>query len=196
MSLRRTLRGVPLSSTSKTLARGLSKTRSGSPSIGIQNLIEASKRKGFSDRIKKAVSEDEALDAAKMLSTKGRARRYVEGGMIGGASYPIISAAGEAAKGLTAHSGSGKLRAAGAAARAVLKGPEVAKSVTRGAMGGGVIQAVREGVELGRAKKTVRQFIDERTKGSGVEPAPQSAGIPRRRPHEPWRYDPRPAGEF
>jgi hypothetical protein len=187
---------VYTTSTIKTLARGLSKTRLGSPSIGIHNLIEASKRKGFLDRIKKAVSEDEALDAAKMLSTKGRLRRYVEGGLIGGMSYPVISAASEAAKGFTAHSGPGKLRAARAAARAVLKGPEIAKSVTRGVMGGGVIQAVREGIELGRAKKTVRQFIDERTKGSAVEPAPQSAGIPRRRPYDPWRYDPHPAGEF
>ncbi len=150
--------------TSKTLARGLGKTRSGSPSIGIQALIEASKRKGFADRIKKAVSEEEALDAAKMLSTKGRTRRYAEGGLIGGTTYPLVSAAGEMAKGVAAHSGSGKLRAGVTAARSALKGPEVAKSLTRGAFGGGVIQAVREGLEMGKAKKTVRQFVDERTK--------------------------------
>lgn len=183
-------------STSKTLARGLSKTRSGSPSIGIHELIEASKSKGFADRMKKAVSEDEALDAAKMLSVKGRARRYAEGAAIGGITYPVVSAAGELAKGVTAHTGSGKVKAGITAARAALARPEVAKSLTRGALGGGVIQAVREGVELGKAKKTVRSFIDERTKGSGVEPAPQSRGIPRRRYGDAWRYDPRPAGEF
>jgi hypothetical protein len=187
---------VSISSTSKTLARGLGKTRSGSPSIGIHELIERSKQKGFSDRLKHAVSEDEALDAAKMLSVKGRARRYAEGATIGGASYPLIAAAGEAAKTVAEHSGSGRLRAVGAAARGALKAPEVARSVTRGALGGGVIQAVREGVEMGRAKKTVKKFVNERTKGSGVEPAPQSRGIPKRRYHEPWRYDPRPAGEF
>lgn len=149
---------MPNFSTSKTLSRGLSKTRSGSPSISIQKLINA----GFSDRIKKAVSEDDALDAAKMLSTKGRARRYVEGGVIGGAAYPLTAAAGEVAGALAGH-GSGKLRAAGAAAKATFKRPELAKSVTRGALGGGVIQAVREGVELGRAKNTVRSFVEERT---------------------------------
>lgn len=33
-------------------------------------------------------------------------------------------------------------------------------------------------------------------KTSGVEPAPQSRRIPRKKPTDPWRYDPRPAYEF
>lgn len=145
----------------KTFA-GLSKTRTGSLPVGIKKLIERSHTSGFADRIKKAVSEDDALDAAKLLSKKGRIRRYVEGGAIGGATYPLVSAAGEAAKGFAAHAGQGKLRAAAHAAKSMLKTPEVAKSVTRGVMGGGVIQGVREGVELGRAKSTVDGFLKER----------------------------------
>jgi hypothetical protein len=130
--------------------------------VGIKKLIERSYQSGFADRIKKAVSDDEALEAARLLSKKGRVRRYVEGGAIGGATYPLVSAAGEAAKGFVAHSGQGRVRAAAHAAKAVLKSPEVAKSVTRGVLGGGVIQGVREGVELGRAKNTVDGFLKER----------------------------------
>lgn len=146
----------------KTLAHGLSKSRSGSPSIGIHELIERSRQKGFGDRLKKAVDEDEAMDAAKLLSEKGRTRRYAEGGAIGGIAAPLVSAAGEAARGFAAHVGQGKVRAALEAGKAALKGPELAKAVTSGALGGGVIQAVREGVELGKAKRKVQDFINER----------------------------------
>lgn len=146
----------------KTLAHGLSKTRKGSPSIGIHELI-GKVRDGFESRMKKAVEEDEALDAAKLLSQKGRMRRYAEGGAIGGITYPLVNAAGEAAKGFAAHAGQGKLRAAAHAAKAVLTKPELAKNITRGTLGGGVIQAVREGVEMGKAKRKVRDFISERT---------------------------------
>jgi hypothetical protein len=153
---------------SKTLNRGLSKTRSGSPSISIQSLADAMANKGFGDRIKKAVSDDEALDAAKMLSQKGRVRRYAEHGAIGGLAYPIIGAAGDAAGRVAEHAGSGKLRAAGTAARAALRAPELVKNVTRGVLSGGVVQAAREGVEVGKAKKTVRSFIEERKTASDL----------------------------
>lgn len=209
---------MALSSPSKTLARGLSKTRSGSPSISLQSLIDRSKQAGFSDRIKKAVSEEEAIEAARRLSEnrKNRVRRYVESGTIGGAAYPIISAAGEAA-GALAGRGPGRFAAAGRAAAKVMNRTDLAKNVTRGMLGGGGVQAMREGVELGKAKKTVSSFIDDRkrqlgmhtpqpsstvahgenvVKAAGVEPAPQSRKIPQRRPNEPWKYDPRPAEEF
>lgn len=152
----------------KTLIKGLGKSRAGAPSIGLQRLIEKTKMAAFSDTVKQAVSEDEALDAAKMLSVdkKTRLRRYAEGGAIGGVAYPGIAAAGEAAGALASH-GPGKLRAAGAAVRATLKRPDLAKSVTRGVLGGGGVQAIREGVELGRAKKTVSNFVRERMPGQG-----------------------------
>jgi len=158
---------VSINAPSKTLARGLSKTRSGSPSIGIHELIERSKQQGFADGVKKAVSEDEALDAAKMLSTKGRTRRYVEGAAIGAAVNPAMRAIGRGVEAATnAPRGMGSWRAglARAAVKGVSRG-ELTRHVVEGGLAGGGVQAIREGVELGKAKKTVRNFISERSGG-------------------------------
>lgn len=159
---------MSLSSPTKTIVKGLSKTRSGSPSISMQSLADRARHGGFADRIKKAVSEDDALHAAKTLThSKGRVRRYVEGGAIGGLANPALRAAGrgiEAA--VNAPKGSGGWRAgfARAAIKSVNKG-EMARHITEGALAGGGVQAIREGVELGRAKKTVKNFLSERRAG-------------------------------
>lgn len=216
---------MTISSTSKTLVRGLSKTRTGRPPISLQGLIEKSRLSGFSDRIKKAVSEYEALDAAKRLSEgrKSRLRRYAEGGAIGGMANPVLRAVGRGVEAAVNAPTGSRVGKAVAAIRGTTRG-ELARHLTEGALAGGGVQAIREGVELGRAKKTVKQFIDNHTphpgttisrggnvvkatalararggfsrKQAGVEPAPQSRLVPRRRPSDPWQYDPRPAEEI
>ena len=145
------------------MLQGLGKSRKGSPSIGLEQLIHKTKMSAF---VKAAVSADEALDAAKMLSVdkKTRVRRYAESGAIGGAAYPVISAAGEVAGALAGPKGQ-RLQHAASAARKAFSRPEVAKSVTRGVLGGGGIQAIREGVEIGKAKKTVKGFLDQHRGG-------------------------------
>lgn len=179
---------------SKTLSRGLSKTRKGSPSIGLQRLVEAAKLSGFLDTIKSAVDEEEALDAAKKLTygRKGRLGRYAATGAIGGALAPAVSLGGNLAESVAAK---GLRRGAAEAVKKTFSKPSLARDVTRGALGGGVLQASREAVDLNRAKKTVDKFVEQR-KQAGVEPAPQSQGIPRRRPTDAWKYDPRPAEEI
>lgn len=47
-----------------------------------------------------------------------------------------------------------------------------------------------------RARMRERREQASTAKAAGVEPAPQSRGIPRKKPSDPWRYDPRPAGEL
>jgi len=155
----------------KTLAWGLGKSRSGSPPISLAKLIEKTKMSSFAEAVKQAVSADEALDAAKMLSVdkKTRIRRYAEGGAIGGAAYPLVNAAGEAAGALAGHSSSGKVRAVGSALQKSFKRPELARNVTRGALGGGGVQAIRDGVELGRAQKTVQNFLHQHGRSGGSD---------------------------
>jgi hypothetical protein len=52
------------------------------------------------------------------------------------------------------------------------------------------------GYLFGRARESMRQRREDASKKAGVEPAPQSRSIPRKKPSDPWRYDPRPAGIF
>lgn len=195
-----------LNRTVKTLAKGLSKTRSGSSPVGIQTLINRATHQGFSDRIKKAVSDEEALEAAKLLTTRrgpGRVRRYAEGAVAGGFASPVIRAIGratEAAVGAPMGTGLRRVGLARAAAKATSRG-EIARHVAEGTLAGGGVRALRDEFEVGRAKKTVKKFLDLHSgagqlKQSGVEPAPQSRGIPKKKPSDPWRYDPRPAGEI
>lgn len=192
---------MTISSTSKTLARGLAKTRSGSPSIGIQELIEKTRQSGFADRIKKAVSEDEALDAAKRLSEgrKSRVRRYAEGGVIGGLVNPALRAAGRGVEAVVnAPKGSGGWRVgfARAAVKGVSKG-ELARHLTEGALAGGGVQAIREGVELGKAKKTVKSFVsDRRQQLTHHTPQPSTTVAHGENVVKGAGVEPRPAGEF
>ena len=146
----------------KTLAQGLSKTRRGSPSIGIHKLIELGKQAGFEDRLKQAVSDEGALDAARQLTEGGRGRkqRYAEAGAIGGALAPGITLGGNVAKNVARFGFKGK--ALQAAARASFSKPHVASDVARGVLGGAAFQAGREGLQLHHAKKTVDEFIKER----------------------------------
>lgn len=111
----------------------------------------------FFEHAKLAVSDDEALEAAKALSEshKSRARRYAQGAVIGGAATPAINVAGDVIKGaLTGKGVRGVLRES-------LSAPELAKSVTKGILGGSMVQAVRENVQLADAKKTVKTYLAE-----------------------------------
>lgn len=154
----------------KTLTHGLGKTRSGSPSIGIQALIEKSRQKGFADRIKKAVSDDEALDAAKLLSNKGRARRYAEGAGIAATVNPVMRMVGKGVEAAANARGGGRAGMARAAIKGITRG-ELSRHVVEGALAGGGVQAIREGVELGKARKTVKNFVAERTQPKTAMPA-------------------------
>lgn len=133
--------------------------------IGVQSLIDRGKHTGFADRMKKAVSEEGALDAARTLteSHRGRKQRYAESAAIGGALAPGITFGGNLAKGI-ARSGF-KAKALQSAARASFSKPQIASDVVKGMLGGGAFQATREGLQLHHAKKTVDEFIKERRGG-------------------------------
>lgn len=53
------------------------------------------------------------------------------------------------------------------------------------------------GYLFGQTRAQMRQRREEasqKAKSAGVAPAPQSRRIPRKKPSDPWKYDPRPAG--
>lgn len=158
----------------KTILKGLGKTRVGSLPIDITKLIERTKQTGFADRIKKAVSDDEALEAARLLTQKrkGRLHRYAESGAIGALANPAIRAVGrgvEAAVGAPKGMGAWRGGFARAAMKNVNRG-ELARQLTEGGLAGGGVQAIREGVELGKAKKTVQRFTTDRIRQISENP--------------------------
>jgi len=149
-------------------------TRKGKPPIGLDELARrvAGRVRGkakksedpvwgaFVESVKVAVSDEDALEAAKALSesTGSRARRYAQGAGIGAVASPAMEVAGNAAKALAGGKG---LRGAASAARDTVRKPELARFVTKGVLGGGAVQAVRENVQLSNAKKTVSDYLKE-----------------------------------
>jgi hypothetical protein len=117
---------------------------------------------GFFDEMKLAVSEEEALEAAKALSEpeRQRTKRYAISGAIGGVASPVIGFAGEAAKALAGPKG-GRLSGVVKAFHAERALPELSKNVTKGVLGGGAVQALREHVQLQEAKKKYQDFLKE-----------------------------------
>lgn len=124
-----------------------------------QDLLWAS----FFDEVKVAVSEEEAVDAAKALSESRRSRlkRYGQGALIGATAYPVVGVTGEAVRGFVAAPKGQRLRGAAASVRDASRLSNLAGSVTRGALGAGAVQALRENVELQSAKKTYKDFLRE-----------------------------------
>lgn len=117
----------------------------------------------FFGSVKMAVSEEEAIEAARALSEdrKSRLKRYATGAGIGVTSYPFVNIASEAVKGFTAGAPGKRLSSAAKAVRAASSAPELAKNVTRGGLGAGAVQALRENVQLQGAKKTYESFLRE-----------------------------------
>ncbi len=139
--------------------RGIVKVRSKSPPISLQTLIDRVKRAAFVDELAKisAVSEEEALEAAKTLTeARGKARRYAGAGLIGGITKPLIGITGEAVKGFAERGGG--LKGTLGAIRGTTRGT-IAKDIVTGGAGGAVIQGIREGMKIRQAKKTYQQFM-------------------------------------
>lgn len=117
----------------------------------------------FIDELEKiSVSEEEAIDAAKMLSESKRSRtkRYVQSAGVGAVATPLVSVAGDVAKAVAGPKGQ-RMTAVKGVLREGFSRPELAKQVTRGIAGGGALQALRENVQLHQAKKTYSDFLRE-----------------------------------
>ncbi len=116
-----------------------------------------------------AVSEEEAVDAAKLISQdpRSRARKYLDAGVVGGVLNPAVGASGHFVKGFVDTRGGVGRRFAGGVREMgskTTKG-EVARSAHTGLFGGMAVQAGREGLQAQRARATVDQFLREHREG-------------------------------
>lgn len=114
------------------------------------------------------ISDEEALASAERLAQlqRDRVQRYSAGAALGASTYPLVGFAGDAAqnvaKAVSAPSG-GRLAAAGRgvldAAKDNLLSSNLAKTVTRGALTGSGVQALREHVSSLPDARIVDSYI-------------------------------------
>ena len=107
------------------------------------------------------ISDDEALDAAKRLSKKKTLGRYAKTTGVMTVAYPLVAAAGEGVKGLIQGGRAGAMQGV----TKQLTGGDLGKNVTRGALSGSAIQAVREMIDRGEDQKTVKRYVQEHSNG-------------------------------
>jgi hypothetical protein len=147
---------------SKTLLHGIGKSRKGRPSISFQTLVDRTKMSAFAGVVKAAqISDEAALDAAKRLQEAPgvKFRRQAELGGLTAAAAPAIGAASRAVKGAI-DAKKGRFGAARAAFRDTTRGGVVADAF-RGGLTGVAIGTGRESLEDARAKRTVRQYVEQ-----------------------------------
>lgn len=125
--------------------------------MALQTLIERLRKKTAAE-----VRVNEALDAARTLQQDPRTRvaRYRNAAVTGGALKPVVHGIGRIAEAVATAPRGGRLAAVGRAAVRTSRG-ELAKHVAEGAVGGGGIRAVQEGLEVGQAKKKVTKFLNQ-----------------------------------
>lgn len=148
----------------KTLGYGLAKSRSRSPSISLQKLIDSAKTAAFFEEVKHAyaVSDDEAIEAARLLSKSPRERKrtYVEGGAVSAVAAPVIQGLGRGIEaGVDARRGA-RLHVARKAFRNTTRGG-VARAALTGGLGAIAISAGREGIQLQRAREKYHRFLEQ-----------------------------------
>lgn len=148
--------------------RGMAASRKGSPAIGLQTLID--RITGQKRKLAAPVTLEQAEHAAGVLERgRGRGARYRDAIAAGSTLRPFMRAAGNAVEaGLTAPRGQ-RLRAVVRGVndvkglQAAFKGPRLAREVVEGGVGGAVINAGREGLELGRARRQANAFLGSKT---------------------------------
>lgn len=155
---------------SRTVLPGVAKSRKGSPSIGLQTLIDRTKRAAFFDELRfksaeespeKMVSADAALASAKVLSRSPRQRvqKHVERGIVPAFLAPGIQAAGRATEALV-DAKHGRWGAAGRALKNTTKGG-VAKSMLQGGGVGAGLSLSHDFIQVAKAKDTYEDFLSQ-----------------------------------
>lgn len=151
--------------------RGVGASRVGRPSISLQTLID---RVPGNVRRKKlaalAPSVEDAEQAAQVLQrSRGRMSRYRDAMIAGGTLRPLVRGIGNAVESAVAaprgQRFSAALRGTVAGGKdvkgfsAAFRKPQLARDVVEGGLGGAVVNAGREGLELGRARRTAQAFL-------------------------------------
>lgn len=145
------------------------KSRHGSIPSNVETLMKTASMVAFADEIAK-LSVDEAVvaDAAQKLQKPRPWRTIGQTAAMVGAAAPAIEAAGKFTKGVVDTKGGLGARVAGGvgAIGKMTAGDVAAKSLTAG-LGGGVIAAAKEGIEVHNARKAIRDYLSQ-AKVSGL----------------------------
>lgn len=115
-------------------------------------------------------SVEDAEQAAQVLQrSRGRGARYRDAMVAGGALRPLVRGLANAAEAAATAPKGGRLRGAlrgvsagGKDVKGFVGGfnrPQLARDIVEGGIGGAAINAGREGLEVGRAKRTARDFL-------------------------------------
>ncbi len=146
------------------------KSRKGAIPTNVQTLMKAASMAAFLDEVSKlAVDEVEVVDAAHKLQKPRPWKTIGQTAAMVGAAAPAIDVAGKFTKGFldTPSGGLGAHIAGGAkTVGAMTLGDLAAKSLTAG-LGGGVIAAAKEGIELHNARKALHSYLMQE-KASGL----------------------------
>lgn len=157
------------------------KSRRGSIPSNVQTLMKAASMAAFADEVAKlsSVDEVEVVEAAHKLQKPRPWKTIGQTAALVGAAAPAIDVAGKFTKGFIDTQGSLAARAAGGAKTvgAMTAGDLAAKSLTSG-LGGGVIAAAKEGIELHRARKAIHDYLSESKVGSLFGGPPSGPAAP------------------
>jgi hypothetical protein len=168
-----------------TFPRNTSKSRKGAIPANIKTLTESAKLAAFMDELQKLanVIDDIAVQDAVAKLQKPRPWRTIgQTATMAGLASPVISAGGKFVEGFVDTPGGIRTKALGGAGRVgtTTAGEMAAKSLTTG-LGGGVIAAAKEGLDLHNARKTVRNYLgqhsDKLANMSGVTAPATATGL-------------------
>ncbi len=144
------------------------KSRKGMIPKNIESYLKVASMNAFADEMHKLsedVSEEKVQQAVTKL-TKPKAWKTIgETAALAGVAAPVIEGAGRFTKGFVDAPGGLAARARGglgeagkSGLRAMTKGDVASRSLTSG-MGGGVLAAAKEGIELHQARKALHDYI-------------------------------------
>lgn len=141
------------------MSKGMGVSRSGRPVLGLQTLIDRIQGKKPQRYKLSGVSLEEAELAAQTLQKgQGRVQRFRDAVAVGSAGSPLVRGMGRAMEaGVNAPRGQ-RLRHAATAFAKTNRG-ELARHVVEGGLGGAAVNASREGLELGRARRKAMDFL-------------------------------------
>ena len=178
--------------------RGLGASRVGRPTIGLQTIIDrlqanAPRRRKKLAAVPMPPSVEDAEQAAQVLQrSRGRGARYRDATLAGGALRPLVRGLANAAEAAASAPKGGRLRGAlrgvkmqGKDVKGFTGGltrPQLARDFVEGGLGGAALNAGREGLEVGRAKRTARSFLagDSQKLAQGL--ARSISSLPKTRP--------------
>ncbi len=124
-----------------------------------------------------AVSEGEALGALQTLESRKKPSRYLSSAALGAMAVPVVKTIGTGVE-LLAHKSQRPQHIKDFAAAIAKEMPrhKLIRAATEGALGGGAVKGVSEGIDAHAAKKTLRNFMQQDEKSAGlVAPAAVTA---------------------